>query len=478
MNHHGIVRRRIRSLEATPLPSRMLQRKCACGQHTPGGGECRKGEEFAHPIQAKLQVGKANDRYEQEADRVADRVMRMPEPARADADTHLQAEAIVQTRVASSQAGSAEVPSLVHDVLRAPGQPLDSAVRHFMEPRFGHNFADVKVHANQKAAESARSIGARAYAVGQNIVVSPENFSPHSRSGQRLLAHELTHVVQQSEGRSSFHFPTLQRQSFGEPQLEFPDPRDPTISSAPKGKAWTGASAKCGPDFCRPWATQRTAEDDRNLLWPVLMLGIAAKVNTKVVSLWNQWATGGSSLKNLDKGFSKDFRDSKTTAKTTTFLVAELKARLAASPPVIPVGVPTTLQISSLIPAAIKAIDTPGHKNEMNFNVIGEIPGNIAGGLGKNQAAEPIGAMPSTQDDARIVTGDVAVTKDGAGQMTVVPTLNYTVKDTIDLCPGNCGADKEKIATVPMSRWEATGISGDVPFTVGMPAITSPFVIP
>jgi hypothetical protein len=63
----------------------------------------------------------------------------------------------------------------------------------------------------------------------------------------------------------------------------------------------------------------------------------------------------------------------------------------------------------------------------------------------------------------------------------VQPFLTYTVKDTIDLCPGDCGAKKEQIATIPMSQWEATGISGDVPFFVDFPAppvSTLPFSIP
>jgi hypothetical protein len=113
----------------------------------------------------------------------------------------------------------------------------------------------------------------------------------------------------------------------------------------------------------------------------------------------------------------------------------------------------------------------------MNFNVIGDIPGNIAGGIGKDQAANPIGAQPSPQNDARIVKGDVTVI-DGGANLMVIPNLTYTVKDTVDLCPGDCGAAKEQTATIPMSQWEATGISGDVPFTVDFPALVMPFMVP
>jgi outer membrane protein OmpA-like peptidoglycan-associated protein len=58
------------------------------------------------------------------------------------------------------------------------------------------------------------------------------------------------------------------------------------------------------------------------------------------------------------------------------------------------------------------------------------------------------------------------VTTDGAGHLTIDTVINYTVKDTVDLCPGDCGAPAERLATVPMSQWEASGISGDIPFTV------------
>ena len=271
----------------------------------------------------------------------------------------------------------------------------------------------------------------------------------------------------------------VQRQGLGDkPIQDIPDPRDPSIKSAPKGKEWKGASAKCGTDFCRPWPTQRMAEDERKTLWPLLMAGIAIKVGRRVISLWTQWAFGGSSVQDLTKDFGKDFTTSVTTANTTSFLVGKLKAKLTASRPSVPPGGSVTLDISTLIPAAVNAIDTPDDTNQMNFNAIGEIPGNIAGGIGKDQKANPVGSKPSLQDDERIAKGNVTVSDAGGGSLTVTPNLTYTVNDTIDFCPGDCGAKKERIATIPMSRWEATGISGDVPFTVDFPATTAPFTIP
>ena len=92
------------------------------------------------------------------------------------------------------------VPSIVYDVLRSSGQPLDSATRAFMEPRFGQDFRNVRTHTDLNASESARSVHARAYTVGQNVVFGAGQYVPGSEAGKRLLAHELTHVVQQGIG--------------------------------------------------------------------------------------------------------------------------------------------------------------------------------------------------------------------------------------------------------------------------------------
>jgi hypothetical protein len=90
------------------------------------------------------------------------------------------------------------VPTMVKEVLRSPGQPLDSATRAFFERRFGHSFSAVRVHTDAKAAESARAVNARSYTVGRDIVFEAGQYAPTTREGRRLLAHELTHVVQQS----------------------------------------------------------------------------------------------------------------------------------------------------------------------------------------------------------------------------------------------------------------------------------------
>jgi hypothetical protein len=99
---------------------------------------------------------------------------------------------------AASDTKLATVPATVNDVLRSPGQPLDAATRASIEPRFGHDFSRVRVHSDAKAAESAQAVNAMAYTVGNDVVFGSQHYRPQTKEGQRLLAHELAHVVQQS----------------------------------------------------------------------------------------------------------------------------------------------------------------------------------------------------------------------------------------------------------------------------------------
>lgn len=100
-------------------------------------------------------------------------------------------------RSAVNTAPTSSVPPIVHDVLNSPGQPLDGGTRAFMEPRFGHDFSGVRVHTDERAAQSARAVNALAYAVGRDIVFGSGQYQPGTMGGKSLLAHELTHVVQQ-----------------------------------------------------------------------------------------------------------------------------------------------------------------------------------------------------------------------------------------------------------------------------------------
>jgi hypothetical protein len=161
---------------------------------------------------ADLRVGPVDDPLEREADAVADRVMRMPEPGIALARAPLQVsrkcadcaeeeeKKKLQRKATAQHAAPGEAPAIVHDALRATGQPLDPATRAYFEPRFGYDFSDVRIHTGPSAETSAQAVHALAYTVGQNVVFNAGQYSPQTNQGQRLLAHELTHVVQQRSG--------------------------------------------------------------------------------------------------------------------------------------------------------------------------------------------------------------------------------------------------------------------------------------
>src|SRR5262249_47136366 len=88
-------------------------------------------------------------------------------------------------------------PDLVHRVVNSPGQALDRSTRSWMESRFHRDFSDVRIHHDARAAESARTLNAQAYTVGQNVVFDTSQYQPHTRAGRELLAHELAHSLQQ-----------------------------------------------------------------------------------------------------------------------------------------------------------------------------------------------------------------------------------------------------------------------------------------
>lgn len=93
-------------------------------------------------------------------------------------------------------------PPIVQEVVGGPGRPLDPSTRAVMDERFGHDFASVRVHADARAADSARGVGAQAYTVGEHIVLGAAAPSPQTAAGRDLLAHELTHTLQQRGGAS------------------------------------------------------------------------------------------------------------------------------------------------------------------------------------------------------------------------------------------------------------------------------------
>ncbi len=184
-------------------------------------------------IQPKLRIGAVDDPLEQEADQVAEKVMRagageiattassvrISRKCACEEEAETQDATQVRRKCASCEKEDEEgalqrkpdtpvplahrndeAPAPVHEVLRSPGQPLDAGVRSFFEPRLGFDLSRVRIHADSAAAASARSVDALAYTAGADIAFAAGHYHPETDRGRRLIAHELAHVVQQSAG--------------------------------------------------------------------------------------------------------------------------------------------------------------------------------------------------------------------------------------------------------------------------------------
>jgi hypothetical protein len=158
-------------------------------------------------LQRKVAIGPVNDPLEHEADRVADQVLRMPagqtvaltaapQVSRKCAQCE-EGHEVQLKRAAPARGPAGEAPALVRQVLNSPGRPLDATTRAYFEPRFKYDFSAVRVHTDAQATESARQVNSLAYAIGTNVVFRSDTYAPDTPAGKGLLAHELTHVVQQ-----------------------------------------------------------------------------------------------------------------------------------------------------------------------------------------------------------------------------------------------------------------------------------------
>jgi hypothetical protein len=177
-------------------------------------------EEKEELVQAKLKIGKPGDLYEKEADRVSDHVMRMPDPGvqqQDEEEEEIQAKPLPVTPLVQRQAEEEEEPVQAREAggasqvvpastesrinsLSGGGQALSDSERSFFEPRLGHDLSGVRVHTGSTAAETAKSVNARAFTKGSDIVFGQGEYSPGTETGKRLMGHELTHVIQQGGG--------------------------------------------------------------------------------------------------------------------------------------------------------------------------------------------------------------------------------------------------------------------------------------
>ncbi len=178
-------------------------------------------------VQRKLAIGAENDTLETEADDVADKVMRMPELLKStiqgsgnggstvqrkcdDCDEEkIQRRPLassitpfIQTKGADGSAAGDAVTDQVNTT-KGSGSNMDSPTQSFMENRFGTDFSYVKIHTGDYAVQMSRELNAQAFTVGSDIYFNSGKYNPSSDSGKHLLAHELTHTVQQGGGTHS-----------------------------------------------------------------------------------------------------------------------------------------------------------------------------------------------------------------------------------------------------------------------------------
>ncbi|MDJ0719872.1 MAG: DUF4157 domain-containing protein, partial [Prochloraceae cyanobacterium] len=242
------------------------------------GISAQLGQDSGHldePIQAKLTVGQPDDKYEQEADRVADQIMQMPDPevmAEAQSSTSLEIQRLNQnsdeelhrqpeedleeqfrieeeeeekTIQAKEQPGQTPqvTPSLEARLAasRGQGEPLPEETRGFMESRFRKDFSSVRIHTGSEAAQLSRELKAQAFTHGQDVYFGAGKYSPESVEGKRLLAHELTHVVQQKYTTNQYQLQSLpvETRVQAKPQESLPQ-KGSSPKNSPWNRVWIG----------------------------------------------------------------------------------------------------------------------------------------------------------------------------------------------------------------------------------------------
>jgi hypothetical protein len=243
----------------------IVQRKCACGGSPGLSGECKEcskkkltGDSLPL-IQPKLKISQPNDKYEQEADRVADMVIRMPEPKiqrqvnpkEDEAEETLQTKPIANTitplvqrqpakqeededetiqpkRIsANTPTMTPEIHSEIDSIRKSGGEPLPKESRTFMESRFGQDLSKIRIHAGPQAAKLSNGLNARALTIGNDIMFRRGEFQPHSSKGQHLLAHELTHTMQQGAQPDKSRFVRAVRTQAPPGSLLYDSPGEP-----------------------------------------------------------------------------------------------------------------------------------------------------------------------------------------------------------------------------------------------------------
>jgi len=157
-----------------------------------------------HAVQTKLKIGEPGDRYEQEADFVADKVMSMPDPQveGLGGSEEDQDGLFLQKEMATTPSEAAHSPGGRVGIPKEGGEPLPVSEKAFFETRFGFDFSDARIHTGSAASETAQALQAKAFTADRHIVFGSGQYAPGTADGRKLMAHELTHFIQQRPGRA------------------------------------------------------------------------------------------------------------------------------------------------------------------------------------------------------------------------------------------------------------------------------------
>ncbi|RYZ03507.1 MAG: DUF4157 domain-containing protein [Myxococcales bacterium] len=286
------------------------------------------------PLQRKMSVSNPSDPLELEADMVAENVMRAVAPTPlalaamtpsalqrkcedcdSEEDVEIHAKRTLVDGTSSVLPASLHVEAAVRSAV-AGGRPLPDSARSFLEPRFGHDFSRVRIHTDERADAAARTVHARAFTRGHDIVFAAGEYAPHSSSGLRLLAHELAHVLQQQGGRRN----ALSTASAAESVRRNPEPLVPGrtqqfdlqrqhAASEPRPAArqpirvrWRGTLRGSLFSFIRPYAA--SAEDAARVTNLVLESAIQFVVRGRSVSR-EEWERTRTSSFYLDTALAE-----------------------------------------------------------------------------------------------------------------------------------------------------------------------------
>lgn len=341
-------------------------------------------------------------------------------------------EEMVQGKSEGTTATTAS-SSLSHRIASSAGKgsKLSGKTMSEMSHSFGVDFSHVSIHTNNEAQGMNRELRAQAFTHGSDIYFNSGKYNPETSTGKRLLAHELTHVVQQ-------------------------------------GAAGKSIQRDCSdPEFCTPFNSWSDAARAEAMLRSIYLPSDEAKFGPESRGLYEDFLnrTPGSSLSptifsTAGNPVESSFASSWDTSNDVEAVLQTIGSRLSLTP-----GWPTASGVRIAVPISTYLSASEMNDRPINYSNPLSIAGHIAGGIGSSDAGN---------DYRKIISGTVFITRNdfafGYGYTTVELAPDYEVFDSIDFCPGDCGTPLEQTVTIPMSKLEASGLAYDVPFQVNFTA--------